>query len=84
MRSADGYLPAPPHDETGHTWHHPDEMLFEFTKYGPQQFAGADYKSIMSGYEGRLSDQEIWQVLAYIKAQWPILIRKKHTEAFSE
>ena len=84
MRSADGYLPAPPHDETGHTWHHPDEMLFEFTKYGPQHFAGADYKSIMPGYEGRLSDQEIWQVLAYIKAQWPILIRKQHTEAFSE
>ena len=47
-------------------------------------FAGADYKSIMPGYEGRLSDQEIWQVLAYIKAQWPILIRKQHTEAFSE
>ena len=20
----DGVLPAPPHDETGHTWHHPD------------------------------------------------------------
>ena len=56
IRNADGYLPAPPHDETGHTWHHPDQMLFEFTKYGPQKFAGSDYRSIMPAYENRLSD----------------------------
>ena len=34
QRDADGYLPAPPHDETGHTWHHPDSYLFLLTKYG--------------------------------------------------
>ena len=34
QRDADGYLPAPPHDETGHTWHHPDPYLFLITKYG--------------------------------------------------
>ena len=83
IRSAEGYLPAPPHDETGHTWHHPDQMLFEFTKYGPQKFAGAEYRSIMPPYENQLSDTEIWQVLAYIKAQWPKSIQKKHTEAFA-
>jgi len=83
IRSAEGYLPAPPHDETGHTWHHPDQMLFEFTKYGPQKFAGSDYRSIMPAYENRLSDTEIWQVLAYIKAQWPESIQTKHTEAFA-
>jgi mono/diheme cytochrome c family protein len=27
--NADGVLPAPPHDRTGHTWHHDDELLFE-------------------------------------------------------
>lgn len=27
-----GYLPAPPHDVTGHTWHHPDGLLFDLTK----------------------------------------------------
>ena len=83
IRSAEGYLPAPPHDETGHTWHHPDQMLFEFIKYGPQKFAGSDYRSIMPPYENRLSDTEIWQALAYIKAQWPESIQKKHTEAFA-
>ena len=31
---SDGYMPAPPHDESGHTWHHPDEYLFLMTKYG--------------------------------------------------
>ncbi len=28
MRLPNGRLPAPPHDDTGHTWHHPDEVLF--------------------------------------------------------
>ena len=26
---ADGILPAPPHDETGHTWHHDNQLLFD-------------------------------------------------------
>ena len=28
QRDQDGYLPAPPHDETGHTWHHSDQVVF--------------------------------------------------------
>ena len=40
QRRADGRLPAPPHDESGHTWHHPDQQLFELTKYGPAAFVG--------------------------------------------
>ena len=65
-------------------WHHPDQMLFEFTKYGPQKFAGSDYKSIMPAYGGKLSDEEIWNVLAYIKSKWPKEIQKKHTEVFGQ
>ena len=74
----------PPLNGTGHTWHHPDQMLFEFTKYGPQKFAGADYKSKMPAYDGTLTDEEIWNVLAYIKSKWPNKIQRKHTEAFSK
>lgn len=48
-RGPDGLLPAPPHDETGHTWHHPDQVLFELTKYGPAAMAGGEYKSAMQG-----------------------------------
>lgn len=55
-RSADGYLPAPPHDETGHTWHHPDQMLFEFTKYGPQN-AGAEITGFKDWGKIRLCGQ---------------------------
>lgn len=29
-----GRMPAPPHDESGYTWHHTDEVLFGITKYG--------------------------------------------------
>ena len=32
-RHEDGRLPAPPHDETGHTWHHADELLFGLAKF---------------------------------------------------
>jgi mono/diheme cytochrome c family protein len=31
---ADGRMPAPPHDETGHTWHHSDELLFNMPSFG--------------------------------------------------
>ena len=33
-RKANGRLPAPPHDVTGHTWHHPDQQLMLITKKG--------------------------------------------------
>ena len=32
QRDPDGYLPAPPHDETGHTWHHSDSNPFKGIK----------------------------------------------------
>ncbi len=69
-RKADGTLPAPPHDETGHTWHHSDVHLFEVTKWGTEAVAGEDYKSDMRGFADELDDADIWAVLAYIKSQW--------------
>src|SRR6056297_1420246 len=30
-RGPDGLMPAPPHDESGHTWHHPDPILIDIT-----------------------------------------------------
>lgn len=70
-RDADGFLPAPPHDFSGHTWHHPDQQLFEITKYGIEAIVGGTYKSRMGAYDGILSDAEIIAVLAYIKSTWP-------------
>lgn len=69
-RLPDGRMPAPPHDERGHTWHHPDELLFGITKYGVARYAPPGYESDMRAFGGTLSDDEIWAVLAYIKSHW--------------
>jgi mono/diheme cytochrome c family protein len=77
QRRADGRLPAPPHDATGHTWHHPDQLLFALTKQGPQALTRSGYVSDMPAYAGKLSDGEIWAVLAYIKSRWPKAIQER-------
>ena len=75
-RRPDGTLPAPPHDETGHTWHHPDELLFRLTREGPAAVAGKGYRSTMPGFAGVLDDREILASLAYIKSRWPRRVRE--------
>ena len=71
-RDANGFLPAPPHDATGHTWHHADDLLFEITKYGPNVVINDDsYKTIMPAYQNILSDEDIVAVLSFIKNTWP-------------
>ncbi len=67
----DGGLPAPPHDETGHTWHHADQVLFEITKYGRLKNSPPSALRRMPSFDGRLSDKEISSSLAYIKSNWP-------------
>jgi mono/diheme cytochrome c family protein len=70
-----GYLPAPPHDMSGHTWHHDNLLLFEYTKLGGQGALAirgiAGFKSAMPAFHDVLSDEEIWEVLAYIRSTWP-------------
>ncbi len=69
-RRPDGTMPAPPHDDTGHSWHHADEMLFEYTKLGGSAVVPPPFASGMPGFGDRLSDGEIWAVLAFIKSRW--------------
>lgn len=77
----DGLLPAPPHDETGHTWHHTEKLLFELTKNGLAATAGLkDHKTRMPVYDGVLSDDDIIAVLSFIKSRWPENIQRRHTE----
>lgn len=79
QRNAAGRLPAPPHDPSGHTWHHPDTVLFLLTKYGPAALMNdSGYLSDMPAYDGVLSDDEIVAVLSYIKSTWPRQIRARH------
>lgn len=80
-RDGEGYLPAPPHDETGHTWHHNDQTLFDLTKFGLGNLSGLkDYKTRMPSYEGVLSDKEIIAVLSFIKSTWPEDIQIRHSQ----
>lgn len=66
-----GRLPAPPHDRTGHTWHHADAALTGITKLGLKPFAGDSYESDMPAFATILSDEEIEAIVTYIKSTWP-------------
>ena len=80
QRDPDGYLPAPPHDETGHTWHHPDSYLFLMTKYGIEEMIGKPYPNNMPAYEDKLTDEEILAVLSYIKSTWSGRTQRQHDQ----
>ncbi|WP_435891193.1 c-type cytochrome [Meridianimarinicoccus marinus] len=67
----DGRLPAPPHDETGHTWHHPDRVLLDITMRGTAAVVGGGYESNMPGFADGYSEGELRDVLEWIKTQWP-------------
>jgi mono/diheme cytochrome c family protein len=76
---ADGSLPSPPHDASGHTWHHPDRVLFEITRNGGQAAAPPGFPSRMPAFEGQLAEREIWAALAFIKSTWPADIRARQS-----
>ena len=79
-----GRMPAPPHDDSGHTWHHPDEVLFAITKHGlVAPYAPPGYQSDMPAFGGTISDNEIRAVLAYIASSWSSEIRKLRAEMLS-
>lgn len=80
-RLPNGRFPAPPHDESGHTWHHSDEILFAITKNGlvPPN-APAGYESDMPAFAGKLSDEEIRAVLAWIESHWSADVREARAE----
>lgn len=75
-------MPAPSHDASGHTWHHPDSVLFGITNHGlvPGKYAPLKYESDMPAFGDRLTDEEIWVVLAYIKSAWLEKIRNAQAE----
>ncbi len=79
-RDSDGYLPAPPHDATGHTWHHPDKQLVEITRLGTEVIVGGGYKSRMQGFGDILTEEEIVAILAFIKSTWPQRVIDAHND----
>ncbi len=79
----DGRLPPPPHDETGHTWHHGDAMLFDYVQRGGQAYLddlGVEFDSGMPAFREILTDAEIDAILAFIRSTWPEDIRRIQAE----
>lgn len=82
QRLPNGRMPAPPHDESGHTWHHPDEMLFGITKEGlvPGKYGPPGYVSDMPAFGSILNDADIAAVLSYIQSRWPPEVQRARGE----
>ena len=60
-----GVYPAPPHDNSGHTWHHPDAQLLQIIAQG-----GSLPTSGMTGFADKLTEEEMILSLDYIKTFW--------------
>ena len=70
-RLPSGLMPAPPHDETGHSWSHSDSYLFSVTKLGLNAVVGGGYQSDMPAFGDVLSGAQIRATLDFIKDSWP-------------
>jgi len=62
----DGSLPPPPHDRSGHTWHHPDSLLLNIVANG----GDPAFNSKMPAFKDKLSEEEMAAILEFIKSKW--------------
>lgn len=68
---ADGSLPPPPHDDSGHTWHHPDSLLLDIMlKGGAAAYNDPAVNSRMPAFSDKLTPDELATVLDFIKSKW--------------
>lgn len=58
------YLMAPPLNDFTHAWHHTDEQIVKTI------LEGSPRKSRMVGWQGRLSEPQAKEIVAYIKTLW--------------
>lgn len=66
-----GKYPAPPHDDSGHTWHHPDALLLSIIHDGGNG-SGGTIPSDMPAFKDQLSQRQMEAVLEYIKSRWSL------------
>lgn len=62
----DGSLPPPPHDDSGHTWHHPDFLLLQIMAEGGKVV----YDGVMPGFGDQLTQEDMHAILEYLKSHW--------------
>jgi mono/diheme cytochrome c family protein len=68
--NAQGRLPAPPLDGTGHAWRHGNAELLHIIKSSVLDQAGADYQTDMPAFDGKLSDDDLGGLVALIRSSW--------------
>jgi len=66
----DGLYPPPPHDDSGHTWHHSDRVLYEAIRDGMGDPLRPVSPLRMPAWRGKLSDAEIRALIEYFKSLW--------------
>jgi mono/diheme cytochrome c family protein len=62
---ADGNYPPPPLNGSAHAWHHPLSQLKRTIRQG-----GAPLGGQMPSFEGKLTEAEIKQALAWVQSHW--------------
>jgi len=61
----DGSFRPPPHDSSGHTWHHSDRVLLKIIR------DGSDFpQSRMPTFGDKLTDDDIEAILDFFKENW--------------
>lgn len=65
---ATGRRGAPPHNGNGHTWHHSDTLLLRYVRDGG--FSNPENFYPMPAFGTVLTDEQILQIIAYIKTMW--------------
>jgi mono/diheme cytochrome c family protein len=81
VQRPDGSYPAPPHDATGHTWHHSDGLLFRIVKDGGASLNIPNFKSDMPAFGQQLQDEEIRAVINHLKTFWEAEQRERQSQA---
>ena len=74
-RKPDGKLLPPPLNGSGHTWHHPKELLVSIITNGTVIQGGE-----MPAWGEKLSTQEIEAILLWAQSKWPTEIYKSWLE----
>jgi len=69
---------APVHGDAGHTWHHPDRLLFQWILERPP------LATVMPAFSGTLTDEQVIAVLAYIKSHWLPEIQDRQNEGSAQ
>lgn len=65
QRLPDGSFP-PPHDNSGHTWHHSDAVLLNIVSLG----GDPAFNSKMPGFRDKLSAAEMLAILEFFRSRW--------------